>query len=264
MDLELSGKTALVAAASKGLGRAVARRLAAAGARIIICAREREGVDAVVAELSAEFASVDPIGLVADLTSVSDIERLKQELSERCSGIDVLINNAGGPSPGGFDDLDDADWLAATNLTLMSAVRLTRVALPHMRSQKWGRIVNISSYSVRQPIRQLMLSNSIRLAVTGWAKSLANEVAADGVLVNTVGPGWTATDRMTSLIAKRAEAEGRTRAEIEAEICASIPMGRMGHAEETADVVAFLASERASYVTGVFIPVDGGAVQSAL
>lgn len=264
MDLEIQNKTAFVAAASKGLGKAIAMRLAREGAKVLICARDAEGVDKAIREISEHATGEKAIGFTADLRSANEVQRLAGDIANSTGGVDILINNVGGPPPGDFDSLNDDQWQAAFDLTLMSAIRLTRVALPHMRQQQWGRVINVSSYSVKQPIRQLMLSNSIRLAVVGWAKTLANEVAADNVLVNTICPGWTATDRVAELLHARAAAEGREASDIENEIRASIPLGRMAQPEEFADVVAFLASKRASYITGIILPVDGGTVQSVL
>ncbi len=264
MDLGLKGKTAFVAAASQGLGKAVAMRLACEGARVVICARDPDRLEQSRAEISALATGDGAIGLAGDLTNPADIERIVAATAEQTGGIDILINNAGGPAPGLFEELDDGKWQSAFELNLMSAVRLTRHFLPHMRARNWGRVINITSYSVKQPIQQLMLSNSIRLGVVGWSKTLANEVAAEGVLVNCVCPGWTVTDRVTQLIQARAEASGRKAEEVEREIVGQIPMGRMGQPGEFANVVAFLASERASYVTGVALTVDGGTVQAVM
>ncbi len=264
MDLGLNDKTAFVAAASQGLGKAVARRLAEEGARVVICARSPDSVSEAVAEISEVATGEEAVGFTADLTQAEDIDRIGRELATATGGVDILINNAGGPPAGEFESLNDAAWQAAVELTLMSAIRLTRQVLPHMRKERWGRVINIASYSVKQPIKQLMLSNSIRLAVVGWAKTLANEVAADNILVNTVCPGWTSTARVSQLLGARADAEGEKPETIEARILESIPLGRMAQPEEFADVVAFLASERSSYITGVALPIDGGAVQSVL
>ena len=264
MDLGLRDKTALVAASSKGLGKAVAMRLAEEGARTIVCARDADGVRDAVADVASVASGDPPRGFTVDLTSPESVDALVRQLDEQALGIDVLVNNAGGPPPGTVDAIDDAQWQQAFDLTLMSAVRLTRVALPHMRGRGWGRIVNVTSYSVKQPMPNMVLSNSLRLGVVGWAKSLANEVAADGILVNNVCPGWTATERVGEIVAARASQAGHTAEEIETGIVGSIPLGRMARPDEFADVVAFLVSERASYVTGATIPIDGGIVQSSL
>lgn len=260
MDLGLKGKVALVAAASQGLGKATAMGLAQEGARVAICSRDEEKLASAKQEIE-QAAGAEILAVRADLTNVDDTKRLVAEVTGAYETIDILVNNAGGPPPGKFDDVTDEDWEWTFNLTLMSAVRLTREALPFMRAQGWGRIVNITSYSVKQPIDELLLSNSLRLSVIGWAKSMANQFAAQGILVNNVCPGWTRTDRVGTIFASRGEAEGRTAEEVEAEIASRIPMGRLGRPEEVADLVVFLASERAAYITGTSIQVDGGIVQ---
>ena len=175
--------------------------------------------------------------------------------------VDILVNNAGGPPPGLFVDLSDEDWDKAVELTLKSVIRATRLVLPHMRAQKWGRIINISSTGVKQPVPGLTLSNSIRMAVLGWAKTLANQVAADNVLVNTVCPGFTQTDRIAQIFEQQSAASGKSIEEISATLAAQIPMQRIGQPEEIANLAVFLGSEAASYMTGTSIQVDGGSVQ---
>jgi len=182
-------------------------------------------------------------------------------VTKEFGGIDILVNNAGGPPPGLFEDLDDEDWDKAVELTLMSVIRATRLVLPHMRAQQWGRIINISSSGVKQPVPGLTLSNSIRMAVLGWAKTLANQVASDNILVNTVCPGFTQTDRVTQILEQQSAASGKSTEEIAAAIASQIPMQRIGQPKEIANLAVFLGSDAASYITGTSIQVDGGSVQ---
>ena len=189
MDLGIQGKTAFVAAGSDGLGKGVGLRLAAEGANIAICARNPQRLKAAVDEIRATNPEVQAHGFQIDLGQARDIAQLGDQLREKNLAIDILINNAGGPPPGSTDDVDDDQWQQAFELTMMSTIRLTRIALPHMRDRQWGRIINITSYSVKQPMPQMVLSNSIRMGVVGWAKTLSNEVAIDGITVNNVCPG---------------------------------------------------------------------------
>jgi 3-oxoacyl-[acyl-carrier protein] reductase len=267
MDLGLSGKIALVTAASQGIGRATALAFAREGARLAICAREAATLGRVAEEVRTLGTDCEPIR--CDLTEPAQIAAMVARVVDRFGSVHVLVNNAGGPPPGRFDDVTDADWRRAFELTLMSAVRTTRAVLPYMRRQRWGRVVNVSSYSVKQPIPDIVLSNSLRLAVAGWAKTLASEVARDNVLINTVAPGWTRTDRVTQMLAARAgtaadsgSAAARAIADVEAQIVGNVPIGRLGEPDEIAAVIVFLASERASFITGTLLPVDGGVVQS--
>ena len=264
MDLGIRGKTAFIAAASDGLGKAVALRLAAEGAHVVICARNEERIRATLKEIALASPNVQSEGFVTDLASAADIEKLGEQLTDRRLSIDILVNNAGGPPPGFFEDIQDSQWQQAFDLTMMSAVRMTRLVLANMRARRWGRIINITSYSVKQPMAQMMLSNSIRMSVVGWAKTLSNEVACDGVTVNNVCPGWTRTGRVDQLLKARARSTGLEQEEIEQTLLAAIPSRRMGEVNEFADVVAFLASQNASYVTGTTLPVDGGAVSAAM
>lgn len=262
MDLGLKGRIALVAASSKGLGRACARELAREGARVAICARDPGALnaarDAIAAETGAEVLAVP-----ADMAAAADIERVVAETVRHFGGLHILVTNAGGPPAGYFMDFDDATWQSAVNLTLMSAVRLIRAALPHLRQARWGRIINITSVSVKEPLDNLVLSNSIRAAVHGLAKTLSNQVALDGVTVNNVLPGYTQTDRINELAAASAAKTGKPVEEYLADLGKPIPLGRVGQPEELAALVAFLASERASYITGVSIPVDGGRIRAS-
>ncbi len=255
MDLGLSGKIGLVAAASKGLGKAVALRLAREGMKIAICARDEGTLRATAQEISA-LTKTEVLPIRADVTRSDDIKRFVAEAVNRFGGVDVLVTNAGGPPPGNFFACDDSHWEQAFQLTLMSVVRLCREAIPHMQQRGGGRIINIASVSVKQPIENLILSNSLRLAVVGLAKSLANELAPMKITVNTVCPGPTQTDRMEQLLRASGNVEEARRFWTK-----DIPMGRMGQPEELADLVAFLASENARYITGTVIQVDGGLVK---
>jgi 3-oxoacyl-[acyl-carrier protein] reductase len=264
MDLGLREKVAVVAAASKGLGRAVAEELAAEGAEVVICARNADALyaarDEIVRDTRAKVHAV-----VADVSTLEGIQLVAQEALARNEGhVDILVNNAGGPPSGPFEKHEWATWQSAVDLTLRSAVELTRWLLPGMRLRRWGRVLNITSIAVKQPIDGLILSNSIRSAVTGWARTLANEVARDGVTVNCVLPGYTRTERVEQLNAATAAREGIDVDEIQRRIEAQIPMRRLGEPREFGALVAFLASERASYITAQSFPVDGGWIRSLL
>ena len=263
MDLGLRDKVALVAAASKGLGRAVAHELAAEGARVVICARGREALMATRDDI-ARATKADVRAVVADVSTMEGIEAVAKEALAAHGKVDVLVNNAGGPPSGPFEQHSWSEWEKAVNLTLRSTVELTRRVLPGMRERKWGRVINVTSIAVKQPVDGLMLSNSVRSAVTGWARTLATEVARDGITVNNVLPGYTRTDRVEELNAARAGSEGVAVEEIQRRIESQIPMRRLGEPREFGAMVAFLASERASYITAQSFPVDGGWIRSLL
>jgi 3-oxoacyl-[acyl-carrier protein] reductase len=260
MDLGLAHKVAIVAAASRGIGRASAGALAREGARVAICARSPAELEAAAAAIRAEGGS-EVLAVPADVTSAEDVRRLVARTVEGFGGVDILVTNAGGPPPGLFDQATDADWQAAFELNLLSTVRMIREVLPHMRRRRWGRIINIQSTSIKQPIDGLLLSNGIRPGVAGLTRSLVHELSRDRITANTVCPGRIATERSRSFLESRARAAGVPLEEYARRDLASIPMGRMGDPEEIAHVVAFLASERASYVTGVTLQVDGGLVR---
>jgi 3-oxoacyl-[acyl-carrier protein] reductase len=257
MDTGLEGKIALVAGASKGLGRAVARALAAEGCHLAICARSEEGLALTRTEIEAA-CGVSVWQRPTDLSREGEGAAFVREAWEKFGRVDILVANAGGPPAGGFADFGPEDWRAAVELTLMSALEMAREALGPMRAQGWGRLVNMTSISVKQPVPSLMLSNSIRAAVVGWAKSLADEVAADGVTVNNVCPGYIHTERVDQLMAHRARSQGVSKEQALAAVEAQIPLGRLGRPEEFADLVVFLASQRASYITGATYWIDGG------
>ena len=263
MDLGLKGKVALVAAASRGLGKAVAWELAREEARVAICARGEETLRATAAEISSETGS-EVLPVVADVTQPNDINKLVSSVEAHFGRIDVLINNAGGPPTGSFLDFDDAAWEAALRLNLLSTVRLCRAVLPGMRTRGWGRIVNITSVTVKQPMDGFILSSAARSGGVGLAKTLSNEYAAQGITVNNVCPGYTLTDRVKHLAEKQAAKDGKSFQKIIESFAANIPTGRLGKPEEIAALVPFLASERAAYITGATIQVDGGYVKSLL
>ena len=258
MDLGLKDRVALVAAASKGLGKATALELAREGCDVAIVSRNADVLDATAAEIR-EATGRRVLVVPADVGDEAAVERLVQVVLAEYGHIDVLVNNAGGPPPGTFTDVSDEDWLHAVQLNLMSAVRLTRLVLPGMRERRWGRIINITSVSVKQPMPTLILSNAVRVGVVAMAKTLAGQVAGEGITVNNVCPGSILTDRITQLTQADAQREGISFDEALARRAAAIPMGRIGLPEELAALIAFLASERAAYITGTTIQVDGGA-----
>jgi 3-oxoacyl-[acyl-carrier protein] reductase len=263
MDLGLTGKGALVCAASEGLGRAAAQALAGEGCRVAICSRRGEEIRQAAAEIAAATRG-EVVPLVADLTRADDIRRVVAATVDAFGGLDVLVTNIGGPKPGVFDALSDADWYAAVDLLLMSAVRLSREVIPHMRRRGGGRIVHITSVAVKQPVAGLMLSNSVRAAVVGFSKTLSRELARENITVNCVAPGYTRTARAEQLARATAEREGVPVDEVERRTLRAVPMARLGEPRELADLITFLASDRSSYTTGTVIQVDGGAVGGML
>lgn len=263
MDLGLKNKIALVGGSSAGLGEAIAKALAAEGASVVLCARSADKLEKVKQEIS-KSSKVDVIAVAADLADESGIERVVAAALEKFGRVDILVNNTGGPPAGQFQDLTDAMWEQATRSMLGSAVKLTRRVLPGMKERRWGRIINVTSIGVKQPLPNLMLSNSIRAAVTGFARTLANEVAPYGITVNNVLPGFTRTQRVVYLAEKTAAEKGITPEDVMRTWEAEIPMGRLAEPREFAAVVTFLASEQASYITGTSLPVDGGWIRGLL
>ena len=263
MDLGLKGKIALVAAASRGLGRAVAIELAAEGAALVLCSRKAETIKQTANEI-ATATRAEILALPCDVSKADEVAALVRAGIGRFGRIDILVTNGGGPPAGPFESFSIEAWEAATRLTLFSAVELARQVLPGMKERRWGRILNITSIAVKQPVDNLILSNSLRAAVTGFARTLANEVAAFGVTVNNIMPGYTRTERIEELARMMADKEGITPAEFIARWEKEIPMRRLGEPSEFAALAAFLVSERASYVTGTSIQVDGGWIRSLL
>ena len=285
MDLGLRDKVTIVAASSKGLGRAVAEEFAREGARVVMCSRDEAAIRAAAEDVQRKTGA-DVQWTVADVGSEAGCHKLVKTAVDKFGTIDILVSNAGGPPPGRFDDLDDPAWEKAFELTLMSAVRLTRLALPQMRKQKSGSIVYSTSTSVKQPtqyltlilsnvymtsttVRQptqylnLILSNAIRAAVQGMAKTLSSDLAKDGVRVNCVQPGRISTERIEQLDSDTAKRQNTTAEAIRGHYEKTvIPMGRYGKPEEFAAAVVFIASPKASYITGTSLQIDGGMLMS--
>jgi len=263
MEFGLNGKRALVTASSQGIGRACALELAREGADVVICARGAEALEAARAAIAQETGR-KVVAITVDLSFGAQIQELMERTRAELGGLDVLVTNAGGPPSGQFMDFDDEAWMKAVALNLMSVVRLNRAAVTMMREAGGGSIVNLTSISVKEPIKGLVLSNSIRAGVVGLSKTLANELGPDSIRVNVVCPGYTATDRMTELMTARAERERKSLDEIASGFYASVPLGTFGEPADIARMVAFLASDAAGYVTGVTVQVDGGAVRGLL
>ena len=263
MDLQLDEKKILVTGASRGLGFATARCLAQEGARVVINGRSETKLREAVSTLKDESGG-DVRGFSGDVTDKHFPEKLVAQAAEVLGGVDILITNAGGPPPGSFESFDEATWEQAIELSFMSHVRLIRAALPHLRKSPAASVLTITSYSVRQPVPNLVLSNSIRAATVGLTKSLAWELGSDGIRFNSILPGWTETERVKELMQQRAEIKG-TSVEEEVELQASnTPLGRMGTPKEFANAAAFLVSPAAAYINGVMLLVDGGAYRGTV
>jgi len=263
MDLGLKDKVAVVAASSRGLGRAVAEELAREGMSLVLCARGADALRQAAAEIRADTGA-RVVDVPADVSDPAGRARLMAAVAEHVGRVDVLVNNSGGPPAGPFEMHTAEAWSEAIRQNLDSVVELTRAVLPGMKERRWGRIINITSIAVKQPVDNLILSNAVRAAVTGFARTLANEVAPFGVTVNCVMPGYTRTQRVLDLATRNAAQRGTS---VEAEQRGwetQIPMGRLGEPAEFGAMVAFLASERASYTTGASIPVDGGWIRALL
>jgi 3-oxoacyl-[acyl-carrier protein] reductase len=261
MDLGLRGKVAFVAAATKGLGRACAEALASEGAGVAICARTKEHVERAAKEI-AQSTGARVIPIVADVGVAADCERAVKETLAAFGALHVMIANGGGPPPGRFEELDEEKWRVAIDGTLLSTARLFRAALPPMKEAKWGRMLVITSNTVREPATGLLLSNAIRPGIAGLCKTLSKELGGYGITVNNVAPGLFDTERLAHVFEKSSEAGGITFEEARIAGLKTIPLGRFGDTKELGRVVAFLASEAASYVSGQTIVVDGGKMAS--
>ena len=263
MDLGIRGRVALVAAASRGLGRAIAEELASEGASLVICARGAEQLEKTRAEI-AQRTNVPVAAIAADVSKAADVTKLIQKAFDAFQRVDILVTNAGGPPPGPFESHSPEAWLAAFHLTLESTIGLCRGVLPGMKERRWGRIVNVTSIAAKQPVENLILSNAMRAAVTGFARTLANEVASFGITVNNVLPGYTRTERVEELSASLAKSGNTTADEVRARWEKQIPAGRLGEPRELAALAAFLASARASYITAQSVAADGGWIRTLL
>jgi 3-oxoacyl-[acyl-carrier protein] reductase len=261
MELGLKGKVALVTASSKGIGLGTARVLAGEGMKVAISSRNATELDKARDRLAAETGS-EVIAVPADLTVRSDLERLVETTSKSLGGVDVLVYNAGPPKPGTFGELSYSDWEEGTKLLLLSAVTLTQAVVPHMKSNKWGRLIYITSLTLKQPVANLVLSNTVRLSIAGLSKSLSRELAPFGITSNGIIQGYVRTDRTLHLMEDRAAKAGTTVEEAYSEVAKSIPLGRYGEPEEVGSLAAFIAGDKGAYLNGAMFTVDGGYLTS--
>ncbi len=263
MDLGLKGKAALVGGASKGIGRAVAAGLAREGCRVAICARGHDYLDKTAEAIRSEFGN-EVIAMPCDMSRADDIQRFVAGTVEAFGRLDIVVNNAGGPPPGLFTEHDEEAWQQALSQNFLSVVRTVRETLPHLQAAGGGRIINITSVAVKEPVPGLILSNSARLAVVGLAKTLSQELGPHGITVNNVCPGLTLTDRMRELYGDRAQAAGRSLEETLEREARRIPLGRLAQPEDIAALVVFFASDAARHITGTTVQVDGGSTAAAM
>jgi 3-oxoacyl-[acyl-carrier protein] reductase len=257
MDLGLKHKVVIVAASSQGLGRAAAERFAAEGARLAICSRDEKKIRSVADDLHTRFKT-DVVAEALDVADPASVERFCRGVAERFGRIDVCVTNAGGPPSKDFLSITMDDWRRAVDMNFLSVVAFAREVIPQMQRNRWGRFITITSVAVKQPVPELIMSNAVRSAVVGLIKSLANQYGRDGILFHNVGPGYTDTERVKQLAAVKAKAGGVSEDEVKRQWASGSAVGRIGRPEEIADVIVWLASERASYLTGQTVLVDGG------
>jgi 3-oxoacyl-[acyl-carrier protein] reductase len=260
MDLGIRGKTALVTAASKGIGKAVAEMLASEGCRVAICSRSKSNLESTANEIRRRY-DTEVTWCVCDLNKARDIENTYNIVKKEFGSIDILVNNCGGPVAGGFREVKDDDWQDAFEQILLSTVKFSNLIVPDMILREWGRIINITSVSVKQPIDSLVLSNSFRSGVVAFAKTLSNEIAGYNITVNNIAPGYTLTSRLYDLAVHRAKTSSLSHEEVLSEMVKNVPLARLARPEEIAALAVFLASYQASYITGTTIPVDGGIIK---
>ncbi len=262
MDLGIKNKVAIVAASTKGLGLAVALNLASEGALVTICSRDRDNLKSAKHKVENETGT-QVLAIQADVSKDKDIEQvISKTLEIHPGGIDILVNNAGGPPYGMFEDFDIDTWQSAIELNLFSTIRFSKKVIPFMKRNNWGRIVNITSFAVKQPQDGLILSNTVRAGIIGLAKTLSNEMAKHNILINNVCPGIILTDRIIYLAEERAKKQNKTYDQVIDDMNKKIPIGRIGNPEEFSNLLVFLCSEKNSYITGTTIQIDGGLVQS--
>ena len=264
MDLGLRERVAIVGGSSRGMGRATALALAREGAMVTICARNEVGLRKTELEIARASSQHHVLAISADLSRLEDIKRVVRGTFNRFGRIDISVNNVAGPPEGRPSELDDDEWEGALESNFLSIVRMSREVVPYMEQQQWGRIINRLSISVKQPLVGMVLSTSSRMAVAGYSKMLATELAQFNITVNNVLPGTILTDRLASDYEEQAQEQGRSAQEAMKQAVKAVPMGRLGKPEEIGDLIAFLASERASYITGANICLDGGALQATL
>jgi len=257
METGLKNRVAIVAASSQGIGRATAEAFAAEGCRVAMCARTAQTLAAAADKIRKQY-SVEVLDQTLDVTNADAVRRFVDAVVAKFGSADICVTNAGGPPAKGFLAASLEEWRKAVDLNFLSAVYFAREVIPHMQRKHWGRIITITSITTKQPVADLVLSNAVRAAVVGLVKSLANEFGKDGILVNNVGPGYTATDRLKELAKSRSAALGKAEEEIFEGWAADAPLKRLGEPREVADTIVWLASERASYITGQTVLVDGG------
>jgi 3-oxoacyl-[acyl-carrier protein] reductase len=257
MDTGLKNRVAIVAASSQGIGRATAEAFAAEGCRVAMCSRNAQTLQAAAERIEKQY-SAEVFTQALDVTDAQAVHHFVDAVVSKFGGVDICVTNAGGPPAKGFLAASLEEWRKAVDVNFLSAVYFAREVIPHMQRKHWGRIITITSITTKQPVADLVLSNAVRAAVVGLVKSLANEFGKDGILVNNVGPGYTATDRLKELAKARSVASGKSEKEISEGWSADAPLKRLGEPREVADAIVWLASERASYVTGQTVLVDGG------